>query len=255
VGDEEAEVLLPRGQVPGSLKIGDPLEVFVYTDSEDRPVATTKMPLAVVGEFAMLEVVSLTSSGAFLDWGLDKDLFCSLREQARPMQVGEEWVVRVYLDEVSQRVTCTTRLNRFLRKDGADLRVGQMVSILVAEVRAEAATVIVDHHTRAQIFPDEILERLHVGDQRTAYVKQIRETDGRVAVSLRPQGFRAVAGERDRVVQAAAENGGFLSISDRSTPEEIYVRFGLSKGAYKKVIGALYREGKITLHADGIRLK
>lgn len=254
LGDGEGEVLLPRGQVPPETRINDKLDVFVYTDSEDRPIATLKEPFAKVGDFAMLRVVATTGSGAFLDWGLDKDLFCPLSEQLHEMRVGEQWVVRVYLDEVSQRVACSGRVNRYLRKDGADLQVGQKVRILVSEVGHDALTVIIDSHTRGQIFPDEWLERLSVGDTRDAYIKQIREGDGRVAVSLRPQGYRAITQERDRVLQAIRDKGGFLPVSDKSSPEEIYHRFGLSKGAFKKLIGTLYREGLIQIQADGIRL-
>jgi predicted RNA-binding protein (virulence factor B family) len=255
LGDGQADVLLPRGQVAPNLRVGDDLDVFVYTDSEDRPVATIKKPLAIVGEFAMLRVVSITAAGAFLDWGLDKDLFCPRNEQLHLMRDREEWVVRVYLDEASQRVACTTRLNRYLRKDGADLELGQKVRILISDQSHEAATVIIDGHTRGLLFPDEWVERLRVGEERDAYVKQIRELDGRVAVSLRPQGFRAISQERHRILEALGDNGGTLPVSDKSSPEEIYQRFGMSKGAFKKLIGALYREGDIEIFPDLIRLK
>ncbi len=253
--DGTAEVLLPRGQVPPNARASDPIEVFVYTDSEDRPVATRKEPFAQVGEFALLRVVSVTEYGAYFDWGLDKDLFCARKEQTHGMLEGEQWVVRVYLDEASQRVACSTRLSRYLRKDGGELRMGQKVQILVADQGHDALMVIIDNHTRGLLFSDEWVEPIRVGDVRSAYVKQIRSDDGRVAISLRPQGFQAVHQERDKVMQALIDNGGTLPVSDKSSPEEIYQRFGLSKGAFKKLIGALYKDGMIEIRPDSIRLK
>ncbi|HWD39320.1 MAG TPA: S1-like domain-containing RNA-binding protein [Fimbriimonas sp.] len=253
LGDEDGEVLLPRGQCPVDARIGDALEVFVYTDSEDRPVATTKRPYATVGECARLRVVSVTNVGAFLDWGLDKDLFCPNREQAGRMRVGEEYVVCVYLDQVSKRVACSNRLNRHLSLDGSELRVGDKVEIMVSEQLWDSTIVIIDGWLKASMFPDEWHEDLEPGDVRPAYVKQVRE-DGRVAVSLRPQGYEAVLGERERILEALKREGGVLPVSDKSSPEEIQRRFGLSKGAFKKLIGTMYREGEITIGSDSIRL-
>jgi len=255
LADDEAEVLLPRGLVPVSTQIGDELEVFVYTDSEDRNVATTRRPYATVGQFAMLQLVTLTPNGAFFDWGLEKDLFCPVREQIPNMKEGSSYLVRVYLDEVSQRVTCTLHLNKFLRPDGEDLEPGQAVKIMVSGQTREAIQVIVDGRVRGSIFPDEIHERLNVGDVRDAFVKKVRSSDGKVAISLRPQGYRAVIGERDRVLQALRAAGGYLPVNDKTDPAEIQKRFGLSKGAFKKLIGSLYKEGAIELEAYGIRLR
>ncbi len=238
LADAEDEVLLPRGQVPRGTGIGDTLRVFVYTDSEDRPVATTKKPYAAVGEFARLRVVSVTEAGAFLDWGLDKDLFCPLREQQPRMREGYEYLVRIYLDEASRRVVCTGKLARFLRSNGEGLRPGQPVKIMVMDRNPELISVIVDNYIKGSLFPDEWHERLEVGDVRDAFVKSVRPEDHKVAVSLRPQGYQAVMGERERLLGALRAAGGTLLVSDKSSPDEIQRRFGLSKGAFKKPCSA-----------------
>jgi len=252
--DDEETVLLPRKECPKGLRYGNTLRLFVYTDSEDRPVATTKQPKAVVGEFAALEVVGVSGAGAFLDWGLDKDLFCPIREQLTPMRVGEMHVVRVYLDEVSRRVVCTAKVGRYLKSTGDGLEVGQKVKLMVSGRSPDALTVIIDESYRGSLYPDEQTRPLRIGEIHSGYIKQIRDRDGKIAVSLRPQGFASVLGERERVVEAVRQAGGFLAVSDRSSPEEIQDRFGISKGSFKKLIGTLYKDGVITIEANGIRL-
>jgi len=255
LGDADETVLLPRKECPPGLRYGHKLNVFVYTDSEDRPVATLQKPKAVVGEFAAMRVVSAGRNGAFLDWGLDKDLFCPIREQLHLVREGETVVVRVYLDEVSGRVAATTKLGRYLKAAGEGLQVGQQVELLISGRSPDALTVIVDGAYRGSLYPDEQTELLKVGDRKLGFVKQIRPADGKIAVSLRPQGYQAVLGERERVLDALREAGGVLPVSDKSSPEEIQRRFGLSKGAFKKLIGTLYREGEIEIGESEIRLK
>jgi len=255
LADAKDEVLLPRGQVPSDARIGDTLRVFVYTDSEDRPVATTKKPVAKVGEFAKMRVVSVTDKGAFLDWGLDKDLFCPFAEQQSPMREGGDYVVLVTLDELTQRVPCSAKIGKFLRPDGEDLKPGQPVKIMIAGRSRDLMSVIIDDQYKGSLFADEWHERLEVGDVRDGFVKSIRAEDKKVAVSLRPQGFRAIMGERDRLIGALKANGGSLPVSDKSSPEEIQRHFGLSKGAFKRLIGALYKEGHIEIEPHSIRLK
>lgn len=253
--DGQDEVLLPNKQVPPGTRIGDSVRVFLYTDSEDRPIATFLPPKATVGQFAMLRVVDVTPAGCYFDWGLEKDLFCPRKEEQPGMRAGRDYLVCVYLDEKSGRVACSTRVDRFLDKEGWRLKLGQKVEILVSEVSADWVSVIIDGKYKGAIFPDERVERLKVGDVREAYVKRVRGEDGRVAISLRPQGYAAVLGERDRVLAALRDAGGSLPVHDKSSPEEIQHRFGLSKGAFKKILGALYREGIIELDVDSIRLK
>jgi predicted RNA-binding protein (virulence factor B family) len=255
LSDGESEVLLPQGQIPEDVRSRRTLRVFVYTDSEDRPVATLQRPYAAVGDFAMLSVVSVEPTGAFLDWGIDKDVFCPIREQQRPMREKERYLVRVYLDEVSQRVVCTSRIGRFLKSSGEELEQGQKVKIIVSDINPEFMSVIINKRIKGTIFRDEWIQDLAIGDSRDAYVKQIRPGDFKVAISLRPQGYEAVVGEREKVLNALKANQGFLPVSDKSTPNEIQKRFGLSKGAFKKILGALYKEGIIEIEARSIRLK
>lgn len=255
LADEDGnEVLLPRGQCPPREEVGTTMDVFVYTDSEDWPVATRKRPLAVVGDFAMLRVVSEAAAGAFLDWGLDKDLFCPRREQLVWMHEGEIYLVRVYLDPVSNRVTCSSKFGRFLQSDGRELQPGQAVKLIVRGRYEGRLSVIIDGTYKGSLFQDEWHERLTVGDIRDGYIKSVRPDDGKIAVSLRPQGLKAVLGERDRVLEALNAAGGMLPVSDKSSPEQIQALFGLSKGAFKKLIGSLYKEGKIAIEAERIRL-
>jgi uncharacterized protein len=253
--DGADEVLLPRGQCPPGLKLSDRLTVFVYTDSEDRPIATTKKPLATVGEFAKLSVVSVTETGAFLDWGIDKDLFCPLKEQQGRMREGSHYLVRVYLDELSQRVACTMRINRYLRSTGEGLKPGQPVKIMVSAIYKDLIAVIIDDHLKGSLFPDEVHEPLEMGDIRAGFIKSIRPEDQKVAVSLRPQGYRAILDEREGLLKALRDGGGSLPVSDKSPPEEIQRRFGMSKATFKKLLGTLYREGRIELHLGETRLK
>lgn len=253
--DGTDEVLLPNKECNESMREGAKLKVFVLTDSEDRPIATLRKPLAMVGEFAKLRVVSVTRNGAFLDWGLDKDLFCPPKEQAEPMVEGRDYVVRVYLDEVSNRPVCSTRLNRFLSQEGWGIRAGQAVQFMVAGRTPEFLSVIIDGKFRGSLFKDEWVEELGLGDVRSGFIKAVRREDGRIAVSLRPQGYDAVMDSGQQLLAKLRAAGGTLPLSDRSSPEDIQRLVGLSKGAFKKLIGGLWKEGLIELEKDRIKLK
>ncbi len=255
LSDGQTDVLLPKAQVPPRIYVGDVLRVFVMKDSEDRIIATTKTPYAIPGEFARLTVVSVSEIGAFLDWGLDKDLFCPIKEQMMRMRAGQDYLVRIYIDEVSERIACTSKFNRYLKATSEDLEVGQAVKLMIADRTEDFIRVIINGQFKGSLFPDEWIEKLQMGEVRSGYIKRIRPEDGRIAVSLRPQGFSAVLGERDRILAALKEAGGTLPVSDKSSPEEIQRRFGLSKGAFKKLIGALYREEMIEISDHWIKLK
>lgn len=253
--DGQIDVLLPTRLSPRHLMVGDPIDVFVTTDSEDRPIATTQRPKAKVGEFALMRVVQVNTFGAFVDWGLDKDLLCPVGQQRKRLKEGEEQIFRVYLDEETQRVAASTKLGSFLSLDGRGLETGKKVQILVAESRRDQATVIINSTYLGTIFLDELIERLHPGERRDAYIKKIREEDGAIAVSLRPQGYTGALTVKDVILKDLERNGGFVPITDRSRPEEIQRRYGLSKGAFKKLVGTLYKEGIIDLEFHGIRLR
>jgi len=254
LSDGETDVLLPLRQVPPRAKQGDRLNVFVYTDSEDRIIATMLKPHAVAGEFALMRVVSISAFGAFVDWGLEKDLLVPHSEQRYPLKEERSYVVRVLLDILSNRVIGSTKLSKFLSSDTSSLKDGQRVDALFTQHTDDGTMAIIDGKYPAAIFPDEIFHKLRIGERRTAYVKKIRE-DGRISLSLSPQGYEAVAAEAPGVLSMLKKNGGFLPYSDNTSPETIRAVFGMSKGSFKKLIGGLMKEGKIEISYHGIRLK
>ncbi len=254
LSDGEQDVLLPIRQVPADAKQGDLLTVFVYTDSEDRPIATMLRPQAVAGGFALMSVVSTGVYGAFVDWGLEKDLLVPHAEQRAPLHDGQSCMVRVLLDQLTNRVIGSTKLHKFLSTETAVLRVGQRVEALFAQRTKGGLTAIIDDAYAGAIFDDEIFEPLEPGDLRTAYVKRIRE-DGRLLLSLSPQGHRAIASKAPDVLTMLKERGGFLPYGDSTSPDEIRAIFGMSKSSFKKLIGGLKKDGKIELVPDGMRLK
>jgi len=252
--DGEQDVLLPIRQVPPRAKQGDRLRVFVYTDSEDRPIATMLRPKAVVGEFAMLKVISISAFGAFVDWGLEKDLLVPHSEQRYPLKEERGYVVRVLLDKLSNRVIGSTKLSKFLLADTTELKEGQKVEAMFIQHTDDGTMAIADSKYPAAIFPDEIFRPLRIGERQTAYIKKIRD-DGKVSLSLSPQGYDAVAAEAPGILSMLKKNGGFLPYSDSTPPETIRAVFGMSKGSFKKLIGGLLREGKIEIEYHDIRLK
>ncbi len=254
LSDGESDVLLPIRQVPPRAKQGDNLNVFVYTDSEDRPIATLNKPLAVAGDFALLKIVSISSFGAFADWGLEKDLLIPLSEQRYPLKEERSYVVRVVHDKISNRVFGSTKLTKYLDPDTSKLKEGQKVEALFTHHTDDGTMAIIENRYQAGIFPDEVFERLRIGDRRSAFVKKIRE-DGRVSLSLSPQGYEAVVSQAPELVAMLKKSGGFLPYSDQTSPEVIRAVFGMSKGSFKKLVGLLLKEGKIELSYHGIRLK
>jgi len=251
--DGTEDVLLPRKFVPPGTELGHELRVFVTTDSEDRPVATTQRPVAVVGEFGIMRTKAVSEHGAFMDWGLDKDLLVPFGEQLRRMEEGNLCVVRVLLDERTRRVVGSTRVAKFLKGDAHELEIGQAVTALIFDDSPEAVRCVLDGKFYGSIFPDEIHERLQVGTERQAYIKRIRE-DGGIALSLLPQGFKGAVDAGPKIVAQLKKAGGFLPFSDQSPPEAIRKEFGLSKGTFKKAIGHLFKSGQIEITFHGIRL-
>lgn len=255
LSDGESDVLLPRKHVPEGASVGDELDVFVLTDSEDRPLATTQVPKGMVGDVVALRAKQVGRVGAFMDWGLDKDLLVPFSEQHRRMGVGVTYVVMIRLDEATQRVYGTTRLSEHLSTSRMESpKVGDEVAIIVADVGRDAVRVVANQCTFATLFPDEIHEPLQVGDERRAYIKQIRD-DGRIALSLSPQGRRAVQGLESELMDRLRAAGGVLPYGDYSPAEEIRQEFGVSKSTFKKAIGGLFKAGMIDLSDTGIRLR
>jgi uncharacterized protein len=245
------EVLLPNRFVPDALVLGTELDVFVYTDSSDRPVATTQKPLAEVGEFAFLRVVDTSQHGAFFDWGLDKDLFAPLAEQESRLSKGDSAVVAVCLDEHTQRVMASTRLAQFLDTDLSALAVQAPVELLVCRHTELGALVIVDERYSGLVYKSDTFAALKVGERVQGYVQRLRE-DGKVDVSLRPPGAAGRDNDTQALVHALELSGGHLPLGDDSPPEEISQRLGMSKKAFKRAAGNLYRQRLVRLSPQGI---
>ncbi|GAB4025355.1 CvfB family protein [Spirosoma gilvum] len=247
------DILLPNKYVPDTLEVDDDIDVFVYTDSEDRPIATTLTPAIQRNEFATLQVVSVTNAGAFLDWGLEKDLLVPHREQSRPMQVGEWYVVFMYLDRRTNRLVASSKVGRFLDPDVSELVVGEEVQLLAYETTDLGLNVIINNRYKGLIYANEIFRTVRPGDPLIGYIKTIR-ADGLVDVSLQKAGFENVEPNAQRILATLKAENGFLPLTDNSPPEEIYSTLEMSKKTFKKAIGTLYRERKIVLEEKGIRL-
>ncbi|MDR3691644.1 MAG: S1-like domain-containing RNA-binding protein [Fimbriimonas sp.] len=254
LSDGESDVLLPIRQVPPKAGQGTILDLFVYTDSEDRPIATTHRPFAVAGEFALMRIVSLSAIGAFADWGIPKDLLIPLSEQRQPLVEGRSYVVRVVLDILTDRVIGSTKLSKYLDPDTSKLKEGQQVEALIIHRMEHSTMAIIDGRFSAAFFPDEIHRPLKVGEKTPAFVKKIRE-DGKISLSLTPVGYQAVAERAPDIIRMLEKEGGFLPFSDSSSPEEIRKVFGMSKGSFKKLLGKLLKEDRIEISFHGIRLK
>lgn len=250
LGQGPDEVLLPRREVPDNAKVGDQLTVFLYTDTEDRLSATLKRPRAQVGEFACLRVVDVTPHGAFLDWGLDKDLFLPYGEMYTEVHPGQDVVVHLGLG-ARGRVVATSKLSRHLDRDTRELRVGQQVRLLVYGYNDYGALVLVDRRWSGLLHDSEIHQRLQIGQELDGWIKEIRP-DGRLEVRTRPLGTAGMEAERQAVLTALESAGGRLDLHDKSKPTEIERALRMSKKAFKRAIGGLYREGLIRLVEGGI---
>jgi len=248
---EGSEVLLPNRLVPEGLELGSELDVFVYTDSSDRPVATTQKPLAEVGQFAFLKVVDVTRHGAFLDWGLDKDLFIPLAEQETRLARGDGAVVAVCLDQHTQRVMASSRLAQFFEADLGALAVSAPVDLFVYRCTELGAMVVVNDRYSGLVYQSEQFTPLLVGERAQGYVQRLRD-DGKVDVSLRPPGAAGRDNDVHKLLSALDANGGFLPLHDDSPPEEIARWLGMSKKAFKRATGNLYRQRRVRLSPQGI---
>jgi uncharacterized protein len=248
------DVLLPRKYAPAHMQIGDAIDVFVLNDSEDRPIATTKKPRAEVDQSVLMMTSEVTSVGAFMDWGMDKDLLIPFREQAHKLEAGRNYVVRVVLDSHTNRLIGSTKITKYLTGNPNELSVGQKVDLLVLGTVPEGVRCSIDNKYFGMLFPDEVFGPLREGKQSVGYIKRIRE-DGGIALSLSPQGLGGALAEGPSIMEKLTRAGGFLPYGDHTSPDEIRRTFGMSKGTYKKAIGMLLRSGQITIEHHGIRLK
>lgn len=252
-GGPLGDLLLPLREAPESCAVGDTLEVFVYVDSDDTLVATTQRPLAMVGEFAHLKVLSMTDYGAFVDWGLKKNLLVPFSEQNGTMIVGRSYVVRVYLDKRSGRAVASARLDRFLDRAPLDYAPRQQVNLLVCEHTDIGYKAIINNRHWGVLHDADVFQPLRYGQRLTGYIKKLRE-DGKIDLVLQPPGYAKVEGIAGELLEKIRAAGGFIAVTDKSPPEKIYALFGVSKKVFKQAVSALYRERLITIEPDGLRL-
>ena len=247
-----AKVLLADKKPPKNCQVGDALDVFVYVDSEGHLAATTKTPLAQVDDIAWLKVVSLNYVGAFLDWGLPKDLLVPFSEQHHEMEVGKSYLVKVFLDD-KNRIAATTKIDRFIEDESVDFEVGQKVSLIIADKTELGFKAIVNHTHWGLLYQNELFQPLKRGQKLDGYIKQIRE-DGKIDLNLNQPGYGKVVSLTDDILNKLKANNGSLMLSDKSPPEAIYATFGVSKKVFKQAIGALYKKQLISIDKNGITL-
>ena len=252
-GGEEGEILLPTRYVPEDCKIGDILNVFLYLDMDERLIATTLTPFVQVGQFACLEVSWVNQYGAFLNWGLMKDLFVPFREQKMKMKVGRKYVVHAHLDEESYRIVASAKVERYLSKDKPEYTAGEEVNILIWQKTDLGFKAIIDNKYSGLLYENEIFSSIETGMEMKAFVKQVRE-DGKVDLILQKPGFEKVDDFAKTLLDYIKEQGGRIHLNDKSPAEDIYDTFGVSKKTFKKGVGDLYKKRLIALHEDGIAL-
>jgi len=252
VDEMGVEVLLPNKFCPSEAIEGDVINVFIFRDSEDRLTATTVVPMIEIGQFACLEVVSATSIGAFLDWGLEKDLFVPFKEQHRKLVEGEHTVAYLYRDEVTDRLLASTKISKWLEKTDVSLLYNTAVDLLCFEETEIGFRVIINQKHQGIIYKNEVFQRIEMGDQLKGYVRLVRE-NGHVDVSLTPMGHKKVSTLSDTVLEAITAAGGFLALHDKSDANLIQSKLGMSKKAFKQTVGVLYKAKQITIEETGIR--
>jgi predicted RNA-binding protein (virulence factor B family) len=252
-GEEFGEILLPIRYVPPGLKPEDEIEVFIYLDSEDRIIATTEEPYAVVGELAYLEVISVNKTGAFMDWGLMKDLLVPYREQAERMKEGEKYVVYIYLDDESRRIVATSKLNSALDNLLPEYEEGDKVDLMVIDKTDLGYKVAVNNVHTGMLYHNELFKPIKIGDKCNGFIKKVREDD-KLDVTLEKPGYEKIDGLAGEVLEKLKSKGGQLDVSDKSPAELIYKVFGTSKKNFKKAIGTLYKQRIIEINKDSIKL-
>ncbi len=252
LGDEEGnEILLPNKYVPNVYEIGDTLTVFCYLDHAERPVATNIEPEIVVNEFQLLKVAEVNEFGAFMDWGLEKHLLVPFREQRHKMVEGQWYVVYCYLDEKTNRLVGSNKLERFLSNENVTLTEGDEVELVVTRKTELGWEVIIDHKHKGLVYFDEVFKKIAIGDLTKGVIKKIRR-DGKIDVSLQPIGIKILEPAAKKIYETLKAHGGFLPLHDKSSPDAIKQELQMSKKTFKKGIGTLYKARKIAIKADGI---
>jgi len=250
-GPDLGEVLLPKRYATDEMEIGQTISVFLYFDSEDRLIATTQHAKAVAGEFTSLKVVDTNRAGAFLDWGLPKDLLVPFNQQKVAMKTGFGYVVYVYQDDISERLLASSKLDRFLDKVPATYKAGEKVDLLIAERTDIGFKAIINHKHWGVIFENDVFGDLGIGKKCKGYIRRIRE-DGKIDLSLTQTGYAKMDSLADRILLTLRQHDGFLPLSDKSSPDQIAKILKMSKGNFKKAIGQLYKQGDIVIADNGI---
>jgi predicted RNA-binding protein (virulence factor B family) len=247
-------ILLPKRFVPSGLQIDDTISVFVYHDSDNRLIATTQEPFAVVGDIAALKVVEVTSQGAFLDWGLMKDLFVPVSQQLSTMRLGGKYLVKLYIDAQTGRVAATEKIDKQISNDNLTVKEGEKVKIQVYRESEIGYVVIVNQVHQGLVYKNEVFTHLHIGQFiDEAFVKKIRE-DNKLDIGLGKQGGEKLADDNQKIMSLLKSHKGFLPYHDKSAPDDIYAFFGMSKKAFKMNVGMLYKLKLISIEEDGIHL-
>ncbi len=251
--EDDDEVLLPGKYAPENFQLEDPIDVFVYLDNEERPVATTLKPFIEKNGFAFLRCTDVTGIGAFVDWGIDKQLLVPYSNQMTPMKPGQSYVVYMYLDEKSNRLVGSTKTMQFTNNDEIEVEKFDKVDLLVSHYSDHGANVIINGKHMGLVYKDSIFEDLRVGDRLPGYIKWVRE-DKKIDVILQPEGYKGIEPNTKYIMEELQANGGKLMLSDKSSPEDIQAQLGISKKSFKKAIGVLYKERLIVIEKDSIHL-
>ena len=251
--ESEEVVLLPHKYKPETFEIGDEIRVFIYLDYDERPIATTLEPFLNLNGFGYLRCADVTKHGAFMEWGLEKHLFVSFKEQARPMKIDNWYIVYLYLDEQTNRLAGSSKTNQFLQNDNLTIKAYDEVNVLITHLTEKGANVIINGLHKGLIYLEDIFEDIRTGDRLKAFVKNIRD-DHKVDVVLQKQGYRSIEPNAQFILDELKASGGFIPLHDKSSPETIKEILGLSKKSFKKAIGSLYKDKQITIKDDGIEL-
>lgn len=252
-GGKAGEILLPQRYVPEGTQVGDELRVFIYLDQEERIIATTEEPLAKVGDFAFLEVKWINEYGAFLDWGLMKDLFCPFREQKKKMEIGDSYIVHVHIDEESYRIVASAKVDKFLNKEQCTLTQGEEVDLLVWQKTELGFKVIINNEYGGLVYEDQVFQHLQTGDRVKGYIHTIRP-DGKIDVTLQRTGRQHTLDFSDTLLEYLRAHEGICAYGDKSDADSIYREFHVSKKVFKKAVGDLYKKHLITVEPTKLTL-
>jgi len=252
-GGEEGEILMPSKYVPEGTKPDDEIEAFIYSDSEDRLIATTEKPFAKVNEFALLKVKAVNKFGAFLDWGILKDLLVPFREQKADMIEGYSYIVYIYLDEKTNRLAASAKINKFLNTEKPAYEINDKVNILIESKTDIGYKAIIENEYSGLLYENEVFKNIKKGDRLKAFVKKIRDDD-KIDLALQKSGYEQIDGISETILQILKDNKGFVAANDKSSPEMIKSLFGISKKSFKKAIGSLYKQRLLSFKDDGIKL-